>query len=91
MSNLFKATQSATKVTKIIPAIAIAKQAFTTSHTGPRWPSSMDDLPIRTSYGAKIVPQTLPTPTGLPSKAGTYDLRYVWLLQSLCGKALMGL
>ncbi|KAE9976387.1 hypothetical protein EG328_002656 [Venturia inaequalis] len=73
MSNLFKATRSATNVTtKAIPVIA--KQAFTTSHSGPRWPSSMDDLPMRTNYIAKVLPQTISTPAGLTSKTRVYDL-----------------
>ncbi|QDS69204.1 hypothetical protein FKW77_000553 [Venturia effusa] len=72
MASLLKATRSAAKATQVIPAIA--RQTFATSSPGPRWPSSMDDLPTRSRYGAKVVSQTLPMPDQLQSEAGKYDL-----------------
>ncbi|TID20498.1 hypothetical protein E2P81_ATG05135 [Venturia nashicola] len=69
MPNFFTAKQSATKAIS-----AIAKHTFTTSHSGPRWPSSMEDLPIRAQYGAKVASQTLPSPVRLPLATGMYNL-----------------
>lgn len=78
MSELLKATQHVTKATKARPTVA--KQTFSTSRSSQRWPSSMDDPPVRSSYGTTTESQTQSVVTTTQSGTGTHDLEYVCAL-----------